>query len=215
MASMAIQPTVVGAFGSAQVILSHKTADASITAWVKAQVEAMGIRCWVAEDDPQPSILLSAKVQTAIAESAAMVVLLTEAAYASPYVQQEIGAATNAGLPIIALVEKSLMTNTLAMLAGVEVIYFDPQDLSSSSANLIVGLRHIAEKRAVRAQAAPIAVAPAFQFQLGVRVQLTPAQLVVGVILVGAIVGLAVYGTRNTGGPGSGPPGPGAAPIAP
>jgi hypothetical protein len=195
---MIVQPTVVREPERTQVFLSHRTDDKPITDWVKAQVEAMGIRCWVAEDDPKPGTTLSQKVREAIAGSVAMIVLLTEAAYDSPYVQQEIGVALGAGLPVFALVDDALRGSTMAMLEGTEVIYFQRDDLVSSSANLIAGLHHVARRTGNPADVVSLGTQPALQVRLDVQIQLTPGQLFIGMLLLGAVVLAIIYLSRNS-----------------
>lgn len=157
-------------------------------------MEAMGIRCWVAEDHPEPGATLSAKIMTAVAESVAMIVLLTESARSSPYVQQEIGMALHASMPVIALVDQSVEMSDLAMLEGVEHIAFDPNDLGASSANLIAGQRHVAQR--VGTKSAPASPQPMFKLQLNAQLQLTGGQLLVGMLVVSAIVALIVVAAQ-------------------
>ena len=165
----------------------------------------MDIDCWVAEDHPEPGVALSAKVLAALAESVAMIVLLTESAHSSPYVHQEIGVAVAARMPVIALVDTGLSSSALAMLEGIEYISLDPDDLASSSANLIAGLRRVGERAGVQSVTAGALPQPVFQFQLSAQVQLTGGQLLVGLLIVGAIVGLIfVAAQANSGAAGSG-----------
>ena len=182
---MTLNPASAVAPRRSQVILSHRTTEKPIVDWAAAQVEAMGVHCWVAEDHPEPGFPLSDKVLDAIGDSVAMIVLLTESAYSSPYVQQEIGAALKVPIPVIALVDRSLNAGTMAMLQGIEYIEFDSQDLGSSSASLIAGLRNLAERSGAKSAPVDVLPQPVLQLQLSVQVQLTGSQLLVGFLAVG------------------------------
>jgi hypothetical protein len=72
--------------------------------------------------------LIAAKVQGEITGADALVVLLTVAGQASPYVQQEIGFAEASKRLIIPLVWPGVETRSLAMLQGREYINVDPKN---------------------------------------------------------------------------------------
>lgn len=183
-----------------QVFLSHATRDAPVVAWVGAQVEAMGIRAYIAEHDPQPGTPLAAKVRAAIQESDAMLALLTHAGDASRYVQQEIGAALQAGKPVIALVDQRVPQNGLAMLEGVEHMAFDPEDPAPSAASLTAALRALSERRHLPPPPqVTVRTQPALQVQLTAELHLDGSQLLVGLLMLSAIAGL-VYLATQTGG---------------
>jgi TIR domain len=205
---MTIQPAHLEPTGP-QVFLSHKTSDRPVVEWVAAQVEAMGIRCWIAEENPHAGAALSAKVQRAISESVGMIALLTEAGHSSAYVQQEIGAAVRAGVPVLPLVDKDLDRPTLGMLDGIEYIVIDRNDLGSSSASLIMGLRTLAEAAGADSVHATATSSPAIQVQLNVQIQLTPGDLLVGLLILAAITGLIVIAAQSGGGQAAGGAGPG------
>ena len=182
---------------SPQIFISHATADRATVEWVADQVEAMGIRVYLAEDDPQPGAVLATKVKDAIGGSDALLVLLTQTALASRYVQQEIGAAVQAGIPILPLVDSSLASTSLAMLDGVEQLRFDPDNPAASSADLIVVLRHLSERRgAPEPQPVVVSVKPVLQLQLTAQLQLTGSQLLLGLLLLAAVAGVWLLVTR-------------------
>jgi hypothetical protein len=112
--------------GSAQVFLSHASVDGDHVALVQGQIEALGLRAYLAEHDPQPGTSLAAKVDRALQQSALVVVLLTHASVNSSYVQQEIGTAVAYRKPIIPIVDARLVGSIdLAMLAGTEYLVLD------------------------------------------------------------------------------------------
>lgn len=185
----------------AQAFVSHATADGPIVQWVAAQLRALRIRPYLAEDDPQPGSHLSEKVREAIASSDAMLVLLTKRGMASHYVHQEIGSAHQANKPILAFVERGLERESLALLDGTEYVVFDPDDLASSSADVISALSRVGAQRGFTAPPRVVMTTePALQLQLSAQLQLTPGQLLLGLLIVTAAVGLVFVATSKTTG---------------
>lgn len=109
-----------------QAFVSHSSADATLVAALRTHAAGLGIGIYLAEHDPQPGHQLSRKVQQEIERSHAVVVLLTDAAADSAYVQQEIGYALRCRKEVIPLVERGLPTGKQAMLQGLEHIELDP-----------------------------------------------------------------------------------------
>jgi hypothetical protein len=107
-----------------RVFLSHSSGDAVAVALFHGQAAAMGVDVYLAEHDVQPGELLAEKVKNAIQGRDAVVVLLTRAGATSKYVNQEIGVALAAGVPVVPVVERGV--EDLAMLEGREYIAFDP-----------------------------------------------------------------------------------------
>lgn len=87
-----------------------------------------GVDLYFAEHDFQPGTALAEKVLGQLKSCQAFLVLLSPESAASPYVQQEIGAAIVARLVTIPLVEPSVPQSALAMLEGREYIPIDPKD---------------------------------------------------------------------------------------
>jgi hypothetical protein len=107
------------------IFLSHSSLDASWVKWIKANAQQVGIEVYLYEHDPQPGRLVADKVQDAIKACDTLVVLLTGNSQFSPYVQQEVGAATALNKRVIPLVQPGVSQSSLAMLQGVEYIPFD------------------------------------------------------------------------------------------
>src|SRR5260370_20587028 len=105
--------------------LSHSMKDQAVVELLRQQIVALGVDLYLAEHDPQPGKPLADKVIEAIHRTDAMVVLLTEAGAAAPFVQQEIGVARGARKLIVPIVQEGIDGNVLAMLAGVERIAVD------------------------------------------------------------------------------------------
>jgi TIR domain-containing protein len=105
--------------------LSHSMKDGPAVQLLREHLDALSIDLYLAEHDPQPGVNIANKIITAIERSDAVVVLLTEAGAAAPFVQQEIGAARQAGKLIVPIVQEGVDTRTLAMLEGLERIDVD------------------------------------------------------------------------------------------
>lgn len=206
MTSSAIDVSNQPGGGRAQVFLSHATVDRPIVEWVAAQVKAVGIEAYVAEEHHQPGRYLDDKVRAAIAESDALLALLTVDAAKSPYVHQEIGAARQAGIEVLALVQNGIDSRSLAMLQGVEHLVFDPDNPAETSAALVTSLCDIAKRHGVPRPPLVIPTKPALQVQLAAQLELTPGQLLVGMLLLTVVAGVLTYAaTRTSAGGIAGP----------
>lgn len=143
-----------------QAFISHSSRDQPWVDWIAKEVESIGVRAYLAQHDPKPGELLSDKVRREIANSDAVIVLLTVNGYNSPYVQQEIGVAIEQGKLIIPLVHPDLVGASLAMLSGIEYICFDFRAPPIGSADLLGRVRELAvrgeaqeaERAALKAQ---------------------------------------------------------------
>jgi hypothetical protein len=127
-----------------QAFISHSSKDHGCVEWVAREVDALGVRAYLAEHDPKAGEQLSEKVCREIENSDVVIVLFTRNGYNSPYVQQEIGVAIQQGKLIIPLVDPELEGAPLAMLAGLEYIPFDFQGRPNGSADLLSRLRDVA-----------------------------------------------------------------------
>jgi hypothetical protein len=105
--------------------LSHSMKDGPAVQLLREHLDSLSIDLYLAEHDPQPGVNIANKLIAAIERSDAVVVLLTEAGAAAPFVQQEIGAARQAGKLIVPIVQEGVDTRTLAMLEGLERIDVD------------------------------------------------------------------------------------------
>lgn len=188
----------------ARVFISHSSKDEAVVRWLAAQVKATGSEAWVAEWDPQPGEPLSGKVLAALAECDAFIFLLTEDGYDSIYVAHEVGAAATSGKPLIVLVDQSLAGKPMGLLADVEQVRFDRDDLAASTAAITTGLMRLGEKRGVPVELASIVVPtqPALfsvSVQMNAQFQVTPDQVLVGVAALMLITGLIYLASREGG----------------
>jgi hypothetical protein len=117
---------------SYRIFFSHSGTDKKLAQWVARSGSGLGIEVYLFEHDPQPGRELATKIQQAIQLSDALVVLLSASGHSSPYVQQEIGFAMAKGRLVIPLVWPEVQQRSLAMLAGIEYVPFDPHDPNQS-----------------------------------------------------------------------------------
>lgn len=99
------------------------------------------------EYDSQPGTFISNKIQTAIENSHALIVLLTSNSQFSPYVQQEIGYALSKQKAVIPLVQPGVSQRALAMLQGKEYIEFNTLAPQEALARLLAYLKKLKESK--------------------------------------------------------------------
>jgi hypothetical protein len=109
-----------------RVFLSHSSQDKNLVMALARLLEKFGVEFFVAEWYLSPGERLDKKVLDAIRGYDCMVVLLTPNGMRSNWVHQEIGAALQAGKPVIPIVEKGTGAQDLAALNGREYIEYDP-----------------------------------------------------------------------------------------
>ncbi|MBI4283102.1 MAG: toll/interleukin-1 receptor domain-containing protein [Chloroflexi bacterium] len=129
------------------IFLSHSEADKSWVEWIASNAQDMGINVYMYEYDTQAGFSVADKVQSAIENCQALVVLLTPNSEVSPYVQQEIGFAKARGKLVIPLVQPGVSKKCLAMLEGVEYITFDPTEPETALTRLLDYLAKLKESR--------------------------------------------------------------------
>lgn len=112
---------------STKIFVSHSSGDLTKLTTIRGLAAQVGVDLYFPEHDSQPGKPLADKVLIQLRSCQAFLVLLSHENAASPYVQQEIGAAIAAGLLVIPLVEPSMPRSALALLEGREYIPFDPE----------------------------------------------------------------------------------------
>lgn len=142
-----------------KIFLSHSNIDKNWVNLIVTGSKLVGIETYLYEHDIQPGKSIAQKLQRAIKNSDAMVVLLTENSKFSPYVQQEIGFAEACDKLIIPLVQSGIGTECLAMLSGKEYIIFDTNNPLKSLSKLSISLQKLKKlKEAQELQKALIAL---------------------------------------------------------
>ena len=132
---------------SYKVFLSHNGSDRPWAEWIAKRSTQVGIQVYLFEHDPRPGTLVAAKVQGAIQDSDAVIVLLTHSGTSSAYVQQEIGYATAARRLIIPLVWPGQQRKGLAMLEGIEWVPFDPSNPEQALIRILKYLDQLKTKK--------------------------------------------------------------------
>ena len=83
------------------VFISYARSDISSSEKIKTVLEQAGIRCWMDTEDIKPGEKWLASLQEALHQSQAMVVVCSEAAKESGYMQREFNLANELKLTII------------------------------------------------------------------------------------------------------------------
>lgn len=130
-----------------KVFLSHSGKDQRWVQWIADNARSIDINVYMYEHDIQPGTSIALKVQSAIENCQALVVLLTPNSEYSPYVQQEIGFAQAKDKPIIPLVQPGVSSRCMAMLEGVEYISFDPANPELALSHLLNYLGRLKDAR--------------------------------------------------------------------
>ena len=129
------------------IFLSHSGTDQRWVQWIADNARSIDINVYMYEHDIQPGTSIATKVQSAIENCQALVVLLTPNSEYSPYVQQEIGFAQAKSKPIIPLVQPGVSPKCLAMLEGVEYIPFNPDNPELALSHLLNYLGRLKDAR--------------------------------------------------------------------
>lgn len=133
-----------------QIFLSHNSRDRKWGEWLLRSAAAHGIKPYLAEHDMQAGRVLASKIEKAIDDSAAVVVLITDNSINSAYVQQEVGYARKAKKLIIPVVQVGITGERLGMLQGVEYISFDFDSPHEGHTQLTAAMHDLARKQAKR-----------------------------------------------------------------
>jgi formylglycine-generating enzyme required for sulfatase activity len=83
------------------VFVSFASEDIELARRAVHSLERAGFRCWLSERDIEPAASYPASITHALAQSGALLLILTESANASPHVLREIELAFNARIPIL------------------------------------------------------------------------------------------------------------------
>ena len=85
----------------AEVFISYASADKDTAFRIAAFLEGQGISCWIAPRDVPPGKDYGAAILDGIAESAALVLILSEEANDSTFVRKEVERAVSKGKPVL------------------------------------------------------------------------------------------------------------------
>lgn len=193
------------------VFISYAFEDKPTADAVCAEIEATGVRCWIAPRDILPGIVFSEAIIHALNGTRILVLVFSARANESPHVMREVERAVNRGIPIIPLrIEK------VPLSPSMEYYISTPHWLDALTPPLKKHLAHLAEtvrlllERADAAPAAGVARGAAHLTPLGtVPVPRTrPASrmaprsaALLGVGLATAVVTLAAFSVGGRGVP--------------
>lgn len=101
------------------VFVSYASPDSDVAYHIVEQVEATGLRCWVAPRDIRPGIDYAEGILDGIKRARTVLVLISAAALKSPHVSREIERAVNAGTPLLpARIEDVPLSGSLEYFVG-------------------------------------------------------------------------------------------------
>ena len=89
--------------GTPPVFISYASQDAAVADAVVGALERAGLKCWIAPRDVVPGALYADEIVRAINEAKVVVLILSEAAAASPHVGKEIERASSKRRRIVAI----------------------------------------------------------------------------------------------------------------
>ncbi len=108
---------------------------------VQRQIEALGVDVYLAEQDPRPGTSIMEKVERALVESHAVVVLITTTSINSTYVQQEVGLARAHRKPLIPVVDSRVDKSRLGLLGELEYLELDLSEPAAALAKMTASLQ--------------------------------------------------------------------------
>ncbi|MGE5527210.1 MAG: toll/interleukin-1 receptor domain-containing protein [Methanosarcina sp.] len=169
------------------VFLSHATSDLEHVALVQRQIEALGIRVYLAEHDPRPGTSIAGKVEAAIKRCHVVVVLITTNSINSAYVQQEVGIAHAHSKPIFPIVDKNVDPAALGMLREVEWLELDVHQPAEAMARISESLQPLVMAQ-ITATNVSVSIAPE-RPDLGTLVLVAGLSLLVGFLIANGGLG--------------------------
>ncbi|PSG96932.1 hypothetical protein BRD56_08240 [Thermoplasmatales archaeon SW_10_69_26] len=134
--------------GGYPVFVSHDSGDEELARQIEEKAASVGVDVWLFEEDNHLGKPIRQKVQNAIDESNAFVVLFAENSSMSSYVRQEIGYAEGTDTPVLPMVHDSVDGGDLAMLRGREQIRFGSDQVTQAASELKQRIRHRRRKSA-------------------------------------------------------------------
>jgi len=105
------------------LFISHSSEDHHVVSKIKEDLQRNGFSSYIATQDPCPGQHISSKIERAIKESDAVIVIVSNASNKSPWVQQEIGYAKARKAIIPIRIDDS---KPPAMLEGIDCLNYSP-----------------------------------------------------------------------------------------
>lgn len=122
------------------VFLSHFSEDKEWVEQIAQKLLCENIKPYLFERDPQPGESICEKIQNAISDSDAFVVLVTKEGQASKWLNAEIGYAKAVEIPIIPLVDSRIKNPELPFIGDTEYIRVDLEKFENELPILIKDL---------------------------------------------------------------------------
>lgn len=141
-----------------KIFLSHASADRPLAEALHDYCQTLGsLEIYMYEHDVQPGQHVWKKLETALRESEAVIILYTPHSVASKAVQQEIGLAEGAQKLLIPLMQKGTDTSNLCVLEGREWLPFDPEDPEHGFDHVKEYFQHLSDQQGKRMQLQAVA----------------------------------------------------------
>lgn len=122
------------------VFISHNSDDKELVEKIEQSLYRNNIRPYIFEYDPKPGESLTNKIEEAISNSDAFVVLVTNQGQFSKWVNAEIGYAKAQEVPIIPLVDKNITNPDIPFIGDTEYIKIDIKNIGDSLPVLVKDL---------------------------------------------------------------------------
>jgi nucleoside 2-deoxyribosyltransferase len=122
------------------IFFSHNSDDIQWVKQIEHRLWQEGIKPYLFQTDPHPGKSVTKKIENAIRDSDALVVLVTELGQDSKWLNAEVGYAKAAEVPIIPLVDENIEKPVIPFIGDSEYIKVDLENLEDALPVLVKDL---------------------------------------------------------------------------
>ena len=120
--------------GEFKIFISHSAKDIEQIENIKKALRGIGVRFYLAEEDPRPGTSISKKIKEHIDSSDLFMLVMTDISLSSAYFNQEVGYAVDAEMMILPIAVGDCRPS--GMIVDREYIGFDSSDEKNSRKRL-------------------------------------------------------------------------------